>query len=246
MNRVALDAKLLFSIHYYIIKGRKMKKLLLSSALIFMASAQAMASDGSVSGNIAFTTDYVFRGFSQTDENPALQGGFDYEDASGLHAGVWASNIDFNNTADGSLELDIYGGYQGEFEGVSYDVGGIYYAYPGSENNLNYDFWEAYVSGSYDFDGFSVNAGVNYSPEFFGDAGDAFYYYGGIDVALPYEVTLSAHYGHQDIDESADYNDWSVGVSRNWLEFDWSATYTEADVDNDDNADGRVVFSVGK
>ncbi len=223
-----------------------MKKLLLTTALAVMAVSPSFAGEGAVTGNLSFTTDYVFRGLSQTDENPALQGGFDYEDPSGLHAGVWGSNVDFNNTGDGSMELDLYAGYQGEVEGLSYDVGGIYYLYPGADNNLNYDFWEAYVSGGYDFDTFAVNAGVNYSPDFFGKTGDAFYYYGGVEVPLPYEVTLAAHYGHQDIDESTDYNDWSLGVSKTWLEFDWSATYTEADIDNDDNAEGRIVLSVGK
>jgi uncharacterized protein (TIGR02001 family) len=223
-----------------------LKKVLLSTALLATVAPATFAQDATISGNMTFTTDYVFRGFSQTDENPALQGGFDYEDPSGLHAGVWGSNIDFNNAGDGSMELDVYAGYQGALGDMSYDVGGIYYLYPGSDNNLNYDFWETYVALGYDLESFAVNAGVNYSPDFFGKTGDAFYYYGGIDVPLPYEVTLSAHYGHQDIDEGADYNDWSLGVNKTWLEFDWAATYTEADVDTDDNADGRVVFSVSK
>lgn len=221
-----------------------MKKLLLTTTLLVSFALPAMAEG--VSGNLTFTSDYVFRGVSQSDEKAALQGGFDYEHETGLHAGVWGSNIDFNNPQDGSLELDIYAGFANEVGAISYDVGGIYYAYPGAENSLNYNFWEVYANAGYDFDMFSVNAGANYSPEFFGKAGDALYYYAGVDVPLPYEVGLSAHIGQQDIDEATDYSDWSVGLSKNWMEFDWGVTYTDTNLDAGKTDDGRVVFSVGK
>jgi len=221
-----------------------MKKLLLTTTLLASFAVPAMAEG--VSGNLTFTTDYVFRGVSQTDEAAAIQGGFDYEHGNGLHAGVWGSNVDFNDTRDGSMELDIYAGFGNEVGAFSYDVGGIYYMYPGAESELDYDFWEAYVSAGYDFDAFAVSASINYSPEFFGDTGDAVYYAAGVDVPLPHDFGLSAHVGYQDIDESTDYTDWSVGVSKTWLEFDWAATYTDTDLDAADIDDARVVFSVGK
>lgn len=222
-----------------------LKKLSLLTVLTVSAAAPALAMEG-VTANVGFTTDYVFRGFSQTDEAAAIQGGFDYEHDNGFYAGVWGSNVDFNNTLDGSLELDVYGGFSDNIDAFSYDVGAIYYAYPGADDSLNYDFWEAYVGVGYEFERFALNASVNHSPEFFGDAGDATYYALGLDVALPEEFTLSAHYGHQDIQEGNDYSDWSVGVSKTWLEFDWAVTYYDTDVNNDDLADGRVVLSVGK
>ncbi len=74
-----------------------------------------------ISGNVALATDYAFRGVSQTDESPALQGGFDatFGD-SGFYAGTWASNINFG-TGGANLELDVYGGYKTTLGGVALD-----------------------------------------------------------------------------------------------------------------------------
>ena len=222
-----------------------LKKIWMVSAICVCSSP--VFAQTTISGNITLATDYVFRGVSQTDEGAALQGGMDIESDTGLHAGIWGSNIDFNNPGDGSLELDIYGGFQNKVgENFSYDVGGIYYAYPGSAGSLNYDYWELYVSGGYDFDVASVHAGVYYSPDFTGNTGDAVYTIIGADVPLPEDFVLSAHYAHQSIDEADNYSDWRVGVSKNWLEFDWALNYHDTDINNNDNADGRVVLSVTK
>ena len=65
------------------------------------AAVEAPKSDFSVSGNVGLFSDYIFRGYTQTENNPALQGGFDVEHASGLYAGVWASNVDWTtNTGE--------------------------------------------------------------------------------------------------------------------------------------------------
>lgn len=221
-----------------------MRKILMASAVFFSVSTPVWA-EADVTGNLTFTSDYVFRGFSQTDESAAIQGGFDVTHPTGLHAGVWASNVDFNNAGDGSAEIDFYGGYANEVGALSYDVGGIYYYYPGAESNLNYDFWEVYINGSYDFDVVAVNAGVNYSPEFYGDTGDAVYYYAGVDMPLPEGFMASAHIGRQEIDQSQDYTDWSLGASKTWLEFDWGVTYHDTNIDSD-LSNARVVLSVGK
>ena len=85
---------------------RNLKKILLASASAVVLFPAAAHAEG-LSANVGFVSDYVFRGVSQSDESFALQGGFDYEDPSGLHAGVWGSNIDFNNVNDGNLEVDI-------------------------------------------------------------------------------------------------------------------------------------------
>ncbi|MBE0616861.1 MAG: hypothetical protein IH608_02885, partial [Proteobacteria bacterium] len=82
--------------------------------------------ESNFSGNVAMTSDYVFRGISQTDSNPAIQGGFDYASPVGLYVGTWASNVAFG----GNIEMDWYGGFSNEVAGFSYDLGVIYYAYP--------------------------------------------------------------------------------------------------------------------
>ena len=98
------------------------------------------------------TSDYTFRGISQTAEDPAIQGGFDYEHGSGLYIGTWASNVDFEvqTVSDATMELDVYGGIAGEFDnGLGWDVGILSYNYPGADSSLEYDFTEVYGSLSY-------------------------------------------------------------------------------------------------
>ena len=94
-----------------------MKKLymaLVTSATIVTAP-MVMAEDSphEFSANVALATDYMYRGGSQTNEQPAISGGFDYAHSSGVYAGVWASNVDFGDSAN--IEIDYYGGIGGEF-----------------------------------------------------------------------------------------------------------------------------------
>ena len=71
-------------------------------------SVSAAAEDEfTISGNVTLATDYVFRGQSQTDEEAAIQGGFDME-FGGFYLGTWASNVDFGT--DAQAEIDYYGG----------------------------------------------------------------------------------------------------------------------------------------
>ncbi|MBI3918412.1 MAG: hypothetical protein HY322_15565 [Betaproteobacteria bacterium] len=109
-----------------------------------MAQAQAApASPHTLTGNVGLYSQYIFRGLTQTDRDPALQGGFDYSHSSGFYAGTWASNISWLRdgtppaySRSGSLEWDFYGGYKGTFgkTDFSYDVGTLYYWYPGDAN----------------------------------------------------------------------------------------------------------------
>ncbi len=111
------------------------------------AAPAAPASDHTFTGNVGLFSQYIFRGLTQTNRDPALQGGFDYSHASGFYAGTWASNIswlkeNFSSVAGtagqyssgGSLEWDFYGGYKSNFgkSDFTYDIGLLYYYYPGS------------------------------------------------------------------------------------------------------------------
>ncbi len=208
-----------------------------------------------VSANVGFVSEYSFRGIAQSDENFAVQGGFDVSHETGLYAGIWGSNVDFNDGDEANIEIDLYGGYSGSFKGLNYDIGLIYYAYPGADSSLDYDFWEGSFAIGYDFDLFSTYASVNYSPEYFGDSGDAQYYSLSVDVPLPKEFTLSAHVGYQEIDDNdafgvPDYTDWSVGLGYNFKGFDLSVQYIDTDLDEPeecaDGCDSRVIFGVSK
>ena len=101
-----------------------MKKILLAAtALAAIAFAGSASAEGAVSYNIGVTSDYVFRGWTQTDGSPAVQGGVDY--ANGIfYAGAWASNVDF---AD--YEVDLYAGVKPVVGNYTFDVGVVTYQY---------------------------------------------------------------------------------------------------------------------
>lgn len=118
-------------------KTKLLNSLMLAALAVPGVALAEAASPHTVSANVGFTTDYIFRGISQTSANPAVQGGIDYSHASGLYAGVWGSNVswvaDFNAGVSSSLELDTYFGFRNSFaEDFTYDVGFVRYNYPAS------------------------------------------------------------------------------------------------------------------
>ena len=104
--------------------------------------APAPEPDWTFTGNVGLYSQYVFRGISQTNEKPAVQGGFDLGHKSGFYVGTWASNISWISTdirsphrrrASSSMEWDFYGGYKGSLPAdFGYDLGVLYYWYPGT------------------------------------------------------------------------------------------------------------------
>ena len=224
----------------------KMKKIAVAcSAALMGLSTLGMSSAASAedmglefSANVALTTDYVWRGFSQNNEDPAIQGGFDVAHSSGVYAGIWASNVDYNGS---TIETDYYIGWAGETGPVSLDVGYIWYVYPGQDpNTTDVDFEEFYVGVSKDFDVFE--AGLSFS---YDDDNDADYWdlSGSVPVG---DFSIAAHYGWYNFDNAADYEDWSIGASTELGGFGFDLTYTDTDVDNDPTADDRVIFTVSK
>ncbi|WP_142849197.1 TorF family putative porin [Telmatospirillum sp. J64-1] len=208
---------------------------------------------GTLSAEIGVTTDYVFRGISQTDGDPALQGGVEYAFPVGnmeIYAGVWGSSINFGGDGDGSLEFDYLAGLRGSHAGLDWDAGIIHYTYPGSSSSLDYDFTEFALSGAYDL-GFVVpGAGIAYSPDFFGGTGDAWYYYATLEVPVPlpaleaYELGVYGRFGRQTIKDGDDYNEWLIGIGGSLYGLGLALEYTDTDISGDDLADDRFVFTV--
>jgi uncharacterized protein (TIGR02001 family) len=138
-----------------------MRKALLAAAVAtacsapFAVMAQAAAAkpepEFTFTGNAGLFSDYRFRGYSQTDYNPAFQGGFDYAHKSGFYLGNWNSNVSSVLYNGASLEMDFYGGYKTTFGDFGLDVGTIYYYYPGTGayGPFEADNWEVYIGGSY-------------------------------------------------------------------------------------------------
>ena len=133
--------------------------LLPTAALAQTAAAPAAATppapDYTLTANAGLFSEYIFRGIAQTAGKPAVQGGFDWAHSSGFYLGTWASNIswleDFGAYTRSSLEWDFYGGYKNNFPGsedFGYNVGTLYYYYPGSRNPgfANANTWELYAA----------------------------------------------------------------------------------------------------
>jgi len=223
----------------------RLNKILCGSLLMagVLASAPAARAElgGGFSANVSMLSDYRFRGVSLNDEGFALQGGFDWAHDSGFYAGTWASNIsDFNGS---SMETNLYGGYAGEANGVSYDVGGLLYHYPGGEDT---DYVELYGSVGMDLGFVAAFVGANYafSSDNLGNEDNIYIYTDGEVVIPETPVTVKLHLGYEDGALARDKWDWSVGGSVNYKGLDFGVSYIDTNLAGD-NADATVVFSVG-
>ena len=221
--------------------------LLASSSMLLSSMAIAEDSPHEFSANGALSTDYMYRGGSQTDEQPAISGGFDYGHASGFYAGVWASNVDFQDIGlpSSNIEIDYYAGVAGEFSnGISWDVGGLYYHYAGTKDaeeaafGGDADFVEAYGSLGYTFNTqFEPSLGVFFawSPDYFGESGDSYYTAIDLGFSLPHGISLAGQIGFQEFDRAGvtDYSHYSVGLSKDVSIFTLDATYYDSIDDAD-------------
>ena len=161
-----------------------------------------------LSFNLALTSDYVFRGISQNDEDLAIQGGVDVTSGM-LYAGAWASNVDFGDGTN--AEVDLYAGVRPEVGGFSLDFGVIYYGYLGQPDDANWDFVEVKAAASRGIGPVTFGAAAFYSPEFTGEVGPSLYSEINAAGELSPRVTLSGAFGKQAVDEGDDYNTWNFG-----------------------------------
>jgi uncharacterized protein (TIGR02001 family) len=203
----------------------------LSSGVV-MAADPAPAPDFVVTGNFGITSDYRFRGISQTDGDPAFQGGFDVAHSTGLYVGTWGSNVSTWAAGPDSatkLEIDLYGGYKTEVAGIGLDVGAISYMYPGSKNGAsgggNYfaNTNEAYVGLTYGPVTFKTSyvLGKNYFASTGGlDASGTIYYDLTLTQELMPKLTGSVHAGYTDYKLDGQvtggklsYGDYSLGLA---------------------------------
>jgi uncharacterized protein (TIGR02001 family) len=211
-----------------------MKKILVPSLLALalgsvsgLAQAQAAAApESTLSYNVGVTTDYRYRGISQSRLQPAVQGGVDYADKSGFYVGAWGSTIkwikDTPGVTKGSSELDIYGGYKGAAGAVAYDVGVLSYVYSGN------NYGNATAGGTTSANSTEAYAAFTVGPvtakyshaltDLFGNAGTKNSYY--LDLSALIDLgdgfTLTPHVGYQKFKdlEIASYTDYSLTLSK--------------------------------
>lgn len=224
-------------------------KLLFTSVFVAGTLSAAMPAQaeetgflgGELSANISMLNDYRFRGVSLNDEDFALQGGIDWGHDSGFYVGTWASSIsDFNGS---TVETDFYAGYAGEVDGISYDVGGLLYHYPGGTGT---DYFEVYGSVGMDLGFLSATLGSNYAFSSDNLANeDNFYIYTKGDIVIPDTLlTLNLHLGYEDGAFADKKWDWIVGASYNFQGLDLGVSYIDTNVAGE-TSDATVVFSVG-
>jgi uncharacterized protein (TIGR02001 family) len=231
-----------------------MKALLLASAALLAVPAAASAQEVETSFNVGVTSDYVWRGVSQSDGNPALQAGFDL--SSGIfYAGTWASNVDFGGDAE--IEWDLYAGIKPTLGPVTFDFGILAYLYP-QEDELN--LWEGKAAATIASEGgASGTLAVFYSPEY-GEDGPSTWYTevsGSLPIAQqvgPFSLALAASVGFYTADENLfglgdDYKNIRIALAgtteSGWM-LEGAVTNTDLDLPGVDTADGRFVLTVKK
>lgn len=205
-----------------------MKKMILSMLVTVVGSSSvpAFAADDSLAFNAAVTSDYRYRGISQTRLDPAIQAGADYiRSDSGVYAGAWASSIKWIEDAggDSNVELDLYAGKRGNVgESLSYDVGVLTYVYPNNQLGDVAGFENANTTEIYGQLGYGV-AYLKYShalTNLFGfvDSKNSGYLDAGANISLTEKLTLNLHIGHQEVENNsaASYDDWKVGLTRDF------------------------------
>lgn len=172
------------------------------TVLSALVSGQAFAG---ASANIGVTSNYMWRGQTQTQDDPAIQAGLDYSHDSGVYVGTWASNTKFGN--DSGTELDLYAGYKKELKGgMSYDVGVIKYAYPSYDNA---DVTEVYAKGGYN--GFGAEVDYTVDKESTSQGENDLYYAVGYTGKLKNDWSYGVKAGRYDFDTAADASDYSHG-----------------------------------
>ena len=218
------------------------------TAMFFLSTTSAMAGGITTSGNVVLASDFVWRGVSQTNEEPAIQGSLNFAHESGFYAGIWGSNVEFGDSAQ--LELDLYAGFSKELgNGLSIDIGVVHYEYPGALSSLNYDFEEYYLGLGYNIQKVALSTKLSYAPEFAVSNKSAHYLEGGISYELPAAITVSGHYGYSDGDsfDNSEYSDYSIGFATELAGIGVDISGYGNDIDGNAAVnDDRVVLSISK
>lgn len=235
-----------------------MKKILVPSlialaigSLTSVVQAQT-APESSLSFNVGATTDYRYRGLSQSRLKPAVQGGFDYADKSGFYVGAWGSSIKWIKDVggDANVEIDLYGGYKGVVGDVAYDVGFLRYEYPSNKLETNANTNEVYGAVTYGLFTAKYSHAIS---NLFGMANSKNSYY--LDLSANFDLgsglTLTPHVGRQSVknNPTSSYNDYSLtlakdlgnGLSASAMLVDTNTSYV---LDGKDTAKSGVVLGL--
>jgi len=262
-------------------ESRKVLSLIGASGIALLALTSGAFADGyegsikdapkdegrkfTYSFSITGTSDYVFRGQTQTDGDPTIQGSINI--GYGIfYAGAWASGLDFGDTVpstigeDAQIEIDWYGGIKPTWGKATFDFGVIYYNYPGAGDSaaeLDYVELKAGVSGEV-IDKLTAGAVVYWSPDYTNETGESWVVEGTLAYSLPqfwiFAPTVSGLFGHADVEKiTYDWNYWNAGLALAVDKITFDFRYWDTDIDASESTcvfggvfacDERFVFSV--
>jgi len=220
---------------------RKILQIALGALGLAAAAAwtsPALAAEG-LTANAAITTNYVFRGISQSGANPAVQAGLDYDlgvaGLSGFAVGTWVSSIDFDN--ESPIEWDIYGSYTAALtDKLSWSVNVLAYVYPNTPTGVDYNWQEYWASLAYNFDIFTLTGKVYYSPDYVNLSTSQIYYNGAISIPIASWLAINGAVGFTDIETDVppliqSYTDWTVSLAATFEAYTFTLGYTSSDLE---------------
>lgn len=222
----------------------KMSKSLVAASVLAASTLASGAAMAEVSMNIGATSNYIWRGVTQTADEAAVSGGLDYEHESGLYAGVWTSSLGNNGWG---AEFDYYAGFGGAFGDFGYDVNVAAITYPQLENA---DFTEVGLSGSYSF--FTVGLNRTIASDVVDSAAGAevfiegdMYYYVSASMPVSGDISVGATFGSYKFEDDGvagaelDYNHYQLAVTKSAGDYgDVTLAYDQNDIDDPTPADG--------
>ena len=192
--------------------------------ILLVVGLLSLPAFANVSANVTFSSDYIWRGMTQTD-GPAMSGGFDFESENGFYAGIWGSNVNFNDGA--GSELDYYFGYGFEVGNVGIDLGYVVFDYP--QNNTGLDFEEIVIGLSMGDLGLTFALGQDSAPDYteisyaFGDVGLSYGEYD--DYGNNFAISYGFECGSYDCGIGySDFSDNGYGADEDALVFSISAS----------------------
>ncbi len=228
------------------------------SAPAFAQDAEEETKAITINGTATVVSDYRFRGISQTDKNIALQGSITATHESGVYASVWGSSIDEYVAAGGDQEIDLIAGFKKTSGGTTFDIGGIYYYYPGSSQLLpgyNSDFFEIYGSVAQGVGPVTAKLAVNYAPSQaaldygFGKE-DSLYANLGLSTSIPdtgigFSAGVGRSFARSFLTGGLKYTDWNVGATYTTGPVTLGITYVDTNATGINPLSGKDIYKGG-
>lgn len=247
--------------HNEVSSGTRIVSLAVALAALTTGSAVHAQSDedtsfGTFGGSLTIASDYMFRGVSNSNEEPQVQGDMNWSHGSGVYVGIWTTNTNFGGPGN-SMELDPYIGFASSIgdTGLSYDVGYWAYTYPGSQSDFDYS--EFYGIGTWTAGDLSISPSVWYTANYFGtdflDEVEGLAYDLTVSHALPWDMNASARAGKQTFrngGDGLDYLYYDVGVTKTAGDFSIGLRWHDTEdaqaalIGDTDLAEGRLVLNV--